>query len=275
MADRRGPGRRPAVRRPRDAVVDRRGQPERARDRRRHPLPRRAARRTAVVDRAGDLRGDRSRRPRGSRPNSDASATSRRAPTASSGSSATTPTGAVRRRPATTGCSGCDSHRRDESPVGGRFPHRETLPVRGTPPPPTARGRVYSHPMADLERVRRWAEALIVLHLDPAVWSFGFDNAKKRAGLCNYTAKRISVSRYLAVALRRRRDPPDPAARGRARHRGPARRARAEVGDDRDRSSGTSGAARTTARSRTSSRRGSGNAPRATSISATVNPSAP
>lgn len=53
--------------------------------------------------------------------------------------------------------------------------------------------------MADLERVRRWAEALIVLHLDPAVWSFGFDNAKKRAGLCNYTSKRISVSRYLAL----------------------------------------------------------------------------
>ena len=29
-------------------------------------------------------------------------------------------------------------------------------------------------------------------------WSFEFDNAKKRAGLCNYTEKRISVSRYLA-----------------------------------------------------------------------------
>jgi hypothetical protein len=53
--------------------------------------------------------------------------------------------------------------------------------------------------MADLERVRRWADALIALHLDPTVWSFGFDNAKKRAGLCNYTAKHISVSRYLAA----------------------------------------------------------------------------
>ncbi|WP_350349118.1 SprT-like domain-containing protein [Agromyces sp. G08B096] len=53
--------------------------------------------------------------------------------------------------------------------------------------------------MADLDRVRRWAEALIVMHLDPAEWSFGFDHAKKRAGLCNYTAKRISVSRYLAA----------------------------------------------------------------------------
>jgi predicted SprT family Zn-dependent metalloprotease len=52
--------------------------------------------------------------------------------------------------------------------------------------------------MADLVRVRRWAEALIALHLDPAVWSFGFDNAKTRAGLCNFSAHRISVSRYLA-----------------------------------------------------------------------------
>jgi predicted SprT family Zn-dependent metalloprotease len=47
--------------------------------------------------------------------------------------------------------------------------------------------------------VRQWANALIALHLDPAVWSFGFDNAKTRAGLCNYTTKRISVSKYLAA----------------------------------------------------------------------------
>jgi predicted SprT family Zn-dependent metalloprotease len=51
--------------------------------------------------------------------------------------------------------------------------------------------------VADLERVRTWANALITLHLDQS-WSFGFDNAKTRAGLCNYTAKRITVSRYLA-----------------------------------------------------------------------------
>ena len=42
-----------------------------------------------------------------------------------------------------------------------------------------------------------WADALIVMHLDPS-WTFAFDNAKRRAGLCNYTSKRISVSRYLA-----------------------------------------------------------------------------
>ena len=52
--------------------------------------------------------------------------------------------------------------------------------------------------MAELDRVRHWAQALITLHLD-ASWSFAFDNAKTRAGLCNYTDKRISVSRYLAA----------------------------------------------------------------------------
>ena len=51
--------------------------------------------------------------------------------------------------------------------------------------------------MAELDRVRAWADALIALHLEPS-WSFGFDNAKTRAGLCNYTAKRITVSKYLA-----------------------------------------------------------------------------
>lgn len=51
--------------------------------------------------------------------------------------------------------------------------------------------------MADLARVRTWAHALIALHLDPS-WSFTFDSAKTRAGLCNYTSKTISVSRHLA-----------------------------------------------------------------------------
>ena len=50
--------------------------------------------------------------------------------------------------------------------------------------------------MADLERVRRWADALIALHLDPA-WSFGFDHAKTRAGVCRFAEKRITVSRHL------------------------------------------------------------------------------
>ena len=53
--------------------------------------------------------------------------------------------------------------------------------------------------MADLPRVRVWADALIRMHLDPAEWSFGFDHAKRRAGLCNFTDRRITVSRYLAA----------------------------------------------------------------------------
>lgn len=53
--------------------------------------------------------------------------------------------------------------------------------------------------MAELARVRVWAEALIKMHLDSAQWRFGFDNAKRRAGLCNFTEKRITVSRYLAT----------------------------------------------------------------------------
>jgi predicted SprT family Zn-dependent metalloprotease len=53
--------------------------------------------------------------------------------------------------------------------------------------------------MAELDRVRRWADALIRLHLDPAVWTFGFDTAKTRAGLCDYGRRRITVSRYLAA----------------------------------------------------------------------------
>ena len=46
--------------------------------------------------------------------------------------------------------------------------------------------------------MRTWAHALIDLHLDPS-WSFAFDNARTRAGLCNYTAKRISVSRHMVL----------------------------------------------------------------------------
>lgn len=57
--------------------------------------------------------------------------------------------------------------------------------------------------MAELARVKVWAEALIRLHLDPLYgsgsWSFGFDHAKRRAGLCDFTSKRITVSRYLAA----------------------------------------------------------------------------
>jgi predicted SprT family Zn-dependent metalloprotease len=52
--------------------------------------------------------------------------------------------------------------------------------------------------MSDLQRVTVWANALIAHHLDPE-WSFAFDSAKRRAGLCDYRNKRISLSRYLAA----------------------------------------------------------------------------
>lgn len=52
--------------------------------------------------------------------------------------------------------------------------------------------------VAELDRVRAWAEALIALHLDRS-WTFAFDTAKRRAGQCNYNDRRITVSRYLAA----------------------------------------------------------------------------
>lgn len=52
--------------------------------------------------------------------------------------------------------------------------------------------------MSELHFVRSSADALIASHLD-ASWSFAFDNAKRRAGMCDYSRKRISVSRYLAA----------------------------------------------------------------------------
>ncbi|WP_344818147.1 SprT-like domain-containing protein [Microbacterium soli] len=52
--------------------------------------------------------------------------------------------------------------------------------------------------MADLNRVRVWAQALIVMHLDDS-WTFDFDHAKRRAGQCDHQRRRITVSRYLAA----------------------------------------------------------------------------
>jgi len=52
--------------------------------------------------------------------------------------------------------------------------------------------------MTELHAVRREAESLIAAHLDPS-WTFAFDNAKRRAGACDYARKRLTVSRYLAA----------------------------------------------------------------------------
>jgi len=52
--------------------------------------------------------------------------------------------------------------------------------------------------MAEIDWIRRRARELMDEHLDTG-WSFGFDAAKTRAGLCNYSTRRITVSRHLAV----------------------------------------------------------------------------
>ncbi|MFM6982001.1 MAG: SprT-like domain-containing protein [Microbacteriaceae bacterium] len=53
--------------------------------------------------------------------------------------------------------------------------------------------------MAELDEVRALAHRLMDRHLDVTVWSFGFDTAKLRGGACNFTQRRITLSRYLAA----------------------------------------------------------------------------
>jgi predicted SprT family Zn-dependent metalloprotease len=45
--------------------------------------------------------------------------------------------------------------------------------------------------------VRMLAETKMAEFIDMNEWSFAFDSAKRRAGLCNYTDKVISISRYM------------------------------------------------------------------------------
>lgn len=48
------------------------------------------------------------------------------------------------------------------------------------------------------DRVLALAERKMAEHLDLQVWTFKWDNAKRRAGLCNYRDKTISISTYHA-----------------------------------------------------------------------------
>jgi RimJ/RimL family protein N-acetyltransferase/predicted SprT family Zn-dependent metalloprotease len=48
------------------------------------------------------------------------------------------------------------------------------------------------------DRVLALAELKMAEHLDVQLWSFKWDNAKRRAGLCNYRDKTISISTYHA-----------------------------------------------------------------------------
>jgi RimJ/RimL family protein N-acetyltransferase/predicted SprT family Zn-dependent metalloprotease len=45
--------------------------------------------------------------------------------------------------------------------------------------------------------IRALAERKMAEHIDLENWQFGFDSAKRRAGLCNYTNMTITISRYL------------------------------------------------------------------------------
>ena len=56
------------------------------------------------------------------------------------------------------------------------------------------RARRFSCDRYDL--VRNHAESMMREQLDLQVWTFGWDSAKKRLGVCKYAEKRISLSRY-------------------------------------------------------------------------------
>jgi predicted SprT family Zn-dependent metalloprotease len=47
--------------------------------------------------------------------------------------------------------------------------------------------------------IRSLAETEMLERLEDRDWSFGFDSGRRRAGLCSYTDKRITVSKYLAL----------------------------------------------------------------------------
>ena len=51
--------------------------------------------------------------------------------------------------------------------------------------------------MANPTTIQLRAQTLIEQYLSPE-WSFGFDRAVRRAGLCNFTKKRITLSLHLA-----------------------------------------------------------------------------
>lgn len=57
------------------------------------------------------------------------------------------------------------------------------------------RSRRFSCDRYDL--IRNLAEGKMTEYLDTSVWSFGWDSAKRRLGVCKYDEHRISLSRYL------------------------------------------------------------------------------
>jgi predicted SprT family Zn-dependent metalloprotease len=57
------------------------------------------------------------------------------------------------------------------------------------------RSRRYSCDRYDL--IRNLAESKMSEFLNTSIWSFGWDSAKRRLGVCKYDEQRISLSRYL------------------------------------------------------------------------------
>lgn len=59
--------------------------------------------------------------------------------------------------------------------------------------------RVSVHPVVDEAAVRALAAELFAAHLPGGGWDFGFDRAVRRAGVCDGTRRRITVSRHLCA----------------------------------------------------------------------------
>lgn len=49
------------------------------------------------------------------------------------------------------------------------------------------------------EYIAAMAQSLMLEHIEDREWRFGFDNGRRRAGLCSYTDKKITVSKYLSL----------------------------------------------------------------------------
>lgn len=43
------------------------------------------------------------------------------------------------------------------------------------------------------------AQSMMLEHIEDREWSFGFDSGRRRAGLCSYNDKKITVSKYLSL----------------------------------------------------------------------------
>ena len=54
--------------------------------------------------------------------------------------------------------------------------------------------------MTDAHQVEALAAELFAIHLPSGGWRFGFDNARRRAGACDYRGRRITLSKHLVAS---------------------------------------------------------------------------